>query len=631
MMHCPNCQHENPIDARFCMNCGGTLSNNCPNCDASLPADARYCMHCGYALQIVSQDDQARLTRLTAVTPEQLALKIRSSDYLSGERRIVTVLLIDVVGSTSLAESVGGESWSLIMNGIFDRIAPAIYQYEGTIAHLLGDAMLSFFGAPVAHEDDPVRAVHAALDVLEIAQEYARVVKKEHGIDFNMRACLNTGMVIIGRISDDLKYEFNAMGGAVNIAARIKFAARPMTVLVSEFTHRFVAPFFELEDKGAVDVKGRTDPVRVFKVGSLKKIPDQARGLLGISSPMVGREKEITILNQLSEAVRAGLGRGVIIAGEPGLGKTRLIQEWKSNSQNQAKEDPGCMWIDGHCLSYGHRLAYHLVIDLMHSIIGVPNTDDENKIKSKLYKVVQRSFADETDEVYAYLGHLMGIDLDEAAESIINTLDPQALQNQYAVAIRKLLRRLTTQKPIVVVLEDLHWADPSSTDLLVKLLPLANDAPILFCLVTRLDRDSPGWKLILGAREVLGGSLTEIELHALTKAGSRQLVANLLKIEALPDQVRKHILGKAEGNPFFVEEVIRMLIDRGAIIRQNGNWVAGKEIGSVEIPDNLQGLLTARIDQLPADVRHTLRVASIIGREFPFRVLEQVLNKEKSE
>lgn len=612
------------------MNCGSALANKCPNCDAGLPADARYCMHCGHALQIVSQDDQARLARLTAVTPELLAQKIRSSDYLTGERRIVTVLMIDVVGSTSLAESVGGESWSQIMNGIFDRIAPVIYQYEGTIAHVLGDAMMTFFGAPVAHEDDPVRAVHAALDVIELAEAYAREVKKEHDIDFNMRACLNTGMVIIGRIGDDLKYEFNAMGGAVNLAARIKFAAQPMTVLVSEFTHRFVAPFFQLEDKGGIDVKGRKDPVQVFSVGSQKKIPDQARGLLGLTSPMVGRDDELAILNQLGDAVRAGLGRGVIIAGEPGLGKTRLIREWKSKTKKGSRVDDGCTWIDGRCLSYGHRLAYHLVIDLIHSSIGVHGTDDEDEIKCKLEHFIKKLFAQDSHEVYPFIGHLMGLDLDEASERIISTLDSRALQNQYAVALRKLLHRISSRKPLIVVLEDLHWADPSSIDLFVKLLPLANEVPVLFCLITRLDRDSPGWKLILGAREILGGSLTEIELHALTNADSRQLVANLLRIEALPVDVRKHILEKAEGNPFFVEEVIRMLIDRGAIVRQNGNWIAGKDIDSVEIPDNLQGLLTARIDQLPEDIRHTLRVASVIGREFPLQVLEKVLNKERS-
>jgi predicted ATPase len=206
-------------------------------------------------------------------------------------------------------------------------------------------------------------------------------------------------------------------------------------------------------------------------------------------------------------------------------------------------------------------------------------------------------------------------------------LDPQALQAQYLAALRQLLRSACARQPLALVLEDIHWADPSSTELFVKLLPLTAEAPLLFCFVTRPDRDAPGWRLVTAAREATGAGLTELSLNPLSDSDSHRLVSNLLEIESLPEQTRTLILKKAEGNPFFVEEVIRMLIDRGAIYKEGESWRAGKEIGEIEIPDNLHGLLLARIDRLPEETKRTLRVASVIGRQFSVRVLEQVLGR----
>jgi predicted ATPase len=217
--------------------------------------------------------------------------------------------------------------------------------------------------------------------------------------------------------------------------------------------------------------------------------------------------------------------------------------------------------------------------------------------------------------------------LEDEAQEQVQMLDPQALQARYLEALRRLLLALTSRRPVMLVFEDLHWSDPSSVELLIKLLPLVATAPLLLCLVSRAERDAPGWRLVTSAREMLGGSLTEITLDSLSERHSRQLVANLLEIEALPEEMRALILRKAEGNPFFVEEVIRMLIDRGAVVQEDGGWVAGLEIESLEIPDNLQGLLLARIDRLPDDVKLTLRVASVIGRQFPVRVLARVLEE----
>jgi class 3 adenylate cyclase len=581
-------------------------------------------MHCGHPVIASTPVDDSRFNRLAAAAPVLLAEKLQAASNLAGEQRVVTALLVDVVGSTALSEKMDVETWATIMNGAFDRIAPAIYRYEGTIARLLGDSVLAFFGAPVAHEDDPIRAVRAALDLIEISKDIAEDVRREHGVEFNLRACINTGSVVFGPTDERVLHKYTASGGAINLVSRIKFAAQPMTVLITENTYRFVEPVFNLADLGLIEVKGRTRRVRVYQVDGVKTTPGSVRGLAGLESPMVGRNRELDTLAQLCTTVRAGLGRAVVVIGEPGLGKTRLISEWKTMVEREGI-DPAPRWVEGRCFSYGHRLAYHLLIEVIRSVIGVPDGADEVETRDALRVLTDNLFEEASLEVYPYLAHLLMLKLEGEAQEIVAALDPQALQPVYTMAIRRLLERLTAQCPMVLVLEDLHWADPSSIDLLIQLLPLATEAPILFCLVSRPERDSPGWRLVTAARDVLGGALTELTLSALSEEDSRQLVSNLLAIEALPESLRRMILKRSEGNPFFVEEVIRMLIDREAIIRVNDGWVAGERIDEVEIPDTLQGLLLARIDRLPEDVKRTLRVASVIGRQFPIPVLQQIL------
>lgn len=628
MIHCLRCQTVNPTEARFCLNCGLSLSRKCSNCQSELLPGARFCMYCGQPVIVESPLDANRFNRVAASAPEPLVQKALAST-LSGERRVVTILFVDVVGSTALSEQVDVETWSEIMNEAIDQVSTAVYRYEGTIARLLGDSLLAFFGAPVAHEDDPVRAVHAALDLMATGQQFAARIFDQYGINFALRATINTGQVLVGPVGDDLHFDYTAMGGAVNLTSRLKFASQPMSVLVSEHTYRYIDPLFECEDQGPVSVKGISEPVRVYRVLSPRTQPGSLRGLVGLSSPMVGRVSELQTLQQLCEAVRAGLGRAVLVLGEPGLGKTRLISEWRASLAADQRTHGQPVWIEGRCLSYGQGLAYHLLIDLMYALIDVPDLPDEPQAHQALLAKTQDLFGQEYLEAYAYLGHLLSLRLEPEALAMVNTQDPQVLQNQYLTALQRLLTAMASRQPLVLVLEDLHWADPSSVALLTRLLPMASGGSMLFCLVSRPDRDAPGWRLITAAREMLGSSLTEISLNALSDAESRQLVSNLLAIEALPERVRRLILKKAEGNPFFVEEVIRMLIDRNAIVRRDEGWVAGQDIDKLEIPDNLQGLLLARIDRLPEDVRHVLMVAAVIGRQFPVKVLAQVLEQER--
>ncbi|MBI3163888.1 MAG: AAA family ATPase [Chloroflexi bacterium] len=593
---------------------------NCSNCNSTLPETARFCMQCGQPVTVAptpKEDD--RLTRLTAAVPAPLAEKMRAAK-LSGERKVVTALFADVVGSTAMAEQMDAEDWTEMMNGAFDRVSPIIYRYEGTIARLLGDAVLAFYGAPVAHEDDPSRAIRAAIDILEVIREYAVTVRSKYGMDFAMRIGINTGSVVVGDVGSDLKYEYTAMGDAINLAARLQSAARPGSALISQHTHRFAAPLFDFNDLGQIEVKGKSEPIQIYEVVGAKAEPGKLRGLAGLTSPMVGRDSEHNALIALSDKLNGNTGGMALIVGEAGLGKTRLMNEWKSAAQH-------VHWVEGKCLSYGTRLAYHLLIDLTRALVGVHPAADETATRSALQSLVAEHLKESAPEVFPFLAHILSLELTGADKERVEALDPQTLQNQYRAALAKLLEAMSQAKPLGIILEDIHWADPASVELLTQLFPLVNRHPIALTMLTRPDADAPGWKLVESAREMFKENLTELQLNPLSEIDSRQLVSNLLEIESLPEKIRDVILKKAEGNPFFVEEVIRMLIDTGGIIQQGDKWAAGKDIENVEIPDNLQSLLLARIDRLPEEAKRTLRIASVIGRQFSVNVLEQVMSR----
>ena len=588
--------------------------------------DARFCASCGQPLSESTTGDEAAHARLVAAAPAPLISKMRAA-RLTGERKPVTALFVDVVGSTQLAEQIDPEDWTVIINEAFDLMSRAVFHYEGTIAQLQGDALLAFFGAPIAHEDDPERAIFAALDMLDSIEEFARQLRATQGIDFGIRAGVNSGPVMVGNVGSDLRYEYTALGDAVNVAARMQTAAQPGTVLITDMTRRLTGDTFELEDLGGITVKGKAEPVHAFRVLGRKAAPARRRGLasVGLDSPMVGRAEQLLRLTSLLDVIAAGRGRAAFIVGEPGIGKSRLLAELK----RAALAPPSTTrWFEGHCVSYGRNLPYHLLIDLLRSILGFSFSATEPEARAALDAALAGALEDETEarDTAVYLADLLGLPL-RPGETLQSDA-PDVLQSRYIAATHRLLRGLAARGPVVVVCEDIHWADPASIDVARQVMPLAAQLPILFVAAMRADTDAPGWALIGHARELFGEALTELRLEPLTEADSRSLVSNLLEIESLPDRVRDLILARSEGNPFFVEEVVRMLIEHGAIVQEDTRWVATADVASIEIPETLHGLLLARIDQLPDDAKRSLRVASVIGRQFPVRVLERVIGAD---
>jgi len=598
---CPVCQQENPSAARYCLACGAPLTSPARQApDATLAS--------------------TRLVREDAAPSDRFAADDRGPNgapRLEGERRLVSVLFADISGFTALSAQLDAEEVCRLLNSCFDTLVPIAEHYGGVVDKFIGDQVMVLFGAPVAYEDDPMRALHAALDMMQAIAE----LNAQHGTHLEIHIGVNTGLVVAGQIGSRGRRQYTVIGDAVNLAARLQEAAPQGQILVGPDTHRRTGPLFEFAPPSALAVKGKSEAVQAYRLLGRKAQPGSVRGLAGLRSPMVGRSAELEHLVHLTTAALAGRGGAVVITGEAGLGKSRLVAEWQAACANSA-----ALWIQGQCLSYGQALPYHLLVALLRSLIGVPTGASETEIRTALRNLL-RKLGGPSRDVYAYLGHLLSIRLEGADKERVRALDPQAMQAQYLTSLRQVLKSLATHGPVVLVSEDIHWADPASAEILIRLLPVALDLPILFCFVTRPESASPGWKLVTTTREVLRDRACELPLRALGETDSRQLIANLLQVEAIPEAVRTLILQRAEGNPFFVEEVIRMLIERGAIAHEEGRWIARHEITAIEVPDNLQALLLARIDRLPAEVRNVLRVAAVIGRQFSVRVLEQVLQR----
>jgi class 3 adenylate cyclase len=537
---------------------------------------------------------------------------------MAGERRPVTSLFADVVGSTSLAESMDPEDWSELVGEAVRRMSSVVTRYEGRVAQVLGDGIVAFFGLQPAHEDDPQRAVLAGLEMIEEMARYSDEIVRSRGVRLPIRVGVNTGTVVIRDVGNGAGHpELTALGDPVNVAARIQGHAKPGSVLVTAETYAFVAANVEARHVGKLELKGKAEPVDAWEVvrstGSLAR----PRGIPGITSRMVGRDAELRRLVGLLGSLRAQSAEAAVLTGEPGIGKTRLTNELRAIAS--AGPAPAG-WYEARCVSYGLTLPYHLVARLARSLLSLPEAEigaDGGTLPGA------RGTGDAPTD--PYLAHLLSFELPADAAERVHRTDPVGLLFRYVEAISALLQEATRDGPAVIVCEDVHWADPASVELLVRLMPELRTLPILLLVVTRADHDAPGWRLVSAARDVFGERFVEIHLAPLGSDDGRELVSNLLEIESLPAETREHILSITDGNPLFIEEVIRMLIERGAIERIDDRWVATGPVATTDIPDSLHGLLLARIDRLPPEARKMLRIASVIGRRFPLPVLEEVV------
>jgi class 3 adenylate cyclase/tetratricopeptide (TPR) repeat protein len=561
------------------------------------------------------------------IPPELLAKleRARAGGGLKGERRIVTMLFCDLKGSTAAAEKLDPEDWAEVMNGAFAHLIAPVYRYEGTLARLMGDAILAFFGAPIAHEDDPQRAVLAGLAITRELVPFRERIERELGIELDVRVGINTGLVVVGEVGSDLRLEYTAMGDAVNLAARMEQTAAPGTVRVAEATWREVAPLFDGEDLGAVEVKGKQEPVRAFRVVGPKARPGRLRGLEGIDSPMVGRDRELGILRGHAGALARGSGHVVSIMGEAGLGKSRLVAELRRALESDAAA--GLSVHEGRTLSYQSSVPYAPVVDLLRGVLGLGPEGGASPTHDAALGAIGKVTGDEllAQAVSPFIASVLGVPVEGAAAERVRYMEPPARHAAIAGAVAELLAAASARRPLLLVFEDLHWADTSSLQVIERLLPLAASASLLLLLVLRPRPDEPSWRLHEVASREHAHRYTHLPLDPLGAEDSRALVANLLHVEGLSDNVRLAILERAEGNPYFVEEVIRSFIDQGVIVREGDGWRATRDVEGVVIPGSLAAVLGARLDRLDEPTKHVAQIAAVMGRELDHEVLARVL------
>ncbi len=660
MSSCQNCQFSNPTGAKFCSNCGTPLKSACSNCGSDLTPNAKFCSNCGTAAQVAAPTQAAAAAppAAPAVPPPPPAPAATESAQTSpaptssdlgkyvpaallakleaardgdggpavslGERRIVTMVFCDIQGSTAAAEVLDPEEWHEIVNGAFEHMIAPVYKYEGTIARLMGDGILAFFGAPIAHEDDPQRAILASLEILEGIQSYRTKIKKEWDMEVNVRVGINTGLVVVGGVGSDLRMEYTALGDAINLAARMEQTADPGSIQISADTYRLVAPIFEVEDLGGITVKGKREPVQTYKVLGIKSAPGQIRGIEGLDAPLIGRDAEMHTLRGIVIELRSGHGQVISVMGEAGLGKSRLVAELRESPTPVAGKKADLVWLEGKSLSYETTTPYAPFADLFKQHFGLESDQSDAERYQKIKAQITTDARDHVLEIAPYLANMLGIEIPGEDGDRVRYLTPPQLRQGVTNAVRTYVELLALHSPTVFVLDDVHWIDPTSLELFEQMLPITERVPLLLVALFRPRRQEPSWHFHETAARDYAHRYQSVLLQPLSQDNSRELVANLLDIDNFPQKVRDMIMAKAEGNPFYVEEVIRSLMDAEVITHQDGHWHITSEIDSISVPNTLSAVITTRLDRLEEDARQVAQTAAVIGRQFPFNILETV-------
>ncbi len=648
-MKCPNCGYDSPPGMKFCGMCGTRLARVCPACDFANPPDFHFCGQCGTPLteepalvprpQPPPVEDQVPTLPVPAPLTNSLIYQPTSlPTSLEGERRLATVLLADVMGSTDLLEQVGSEAWVEIMNRVLRILESEVYRFGGEVDQFRGDGLVAFFGATSAHEDDPERAVLTGLAMHKALEPYAAELAERETIDLRLRVGVHTGEVIVTSIGDSRQYsEDTAMGAGLAIAARMETAAEPGTVLVSENTYRLVESQFEWQPLGEITVKGVSQPIAVYR--PLAPRPDAERvhrlQAYGLSIPLIGREAEFQALKGRVEDLYDGRGGIAMVTGEKGLGKSFLVAEvhqhfvrhgalW-AEAYEQAPSPPAFLiWLRGRCRSYNQSWPYSMWLDLLGNWLKMREGEPKEEIRDRLRRQAELLWGDRSTEYYPYLATFLSLPLETDFAERVRHLDAEGLRQQFFFTLRSWVEAMVKRGPLVLAFADVHWADTTSLDMLKYCLPLCDHEALLWLIEFRPERTSPVWEFHHHVETEYPHRLTTLSLPPLTEDQSREFIERLIGPDVLPAETYALVLGKAEGNPYYIEELIRSLIEQGVLVRdaQTGRWRATRAVASLDLPDTLQSLLLARIDGLSSKERRVLQMAAVIGSVFWSNVLQ---------
>ena len=604
-MVCARCGHENPSGSSFCLECGARQALACASCGTELPAGSKFCNKCGTRVGAPASP-QPRFAAPESYTPKHLADKILTSKAaLEGERKQVTVLFADLKGSMELLADRDPEEARKFLDPILERMMEAVHRYEGTVNQVMGDGIMALFGAPVAHEDHAVRACYAALRMQDSVAQYADEVFRSHGIPLQIRVGLNSGEVVVRAIGSDLHMDYTAVGQTTHLAARMEQMATPGTILLAPATLQLAEGYVQVSSRGPVAVKGLSEAVEIYVLtgASTQRTRLHATAARGLSR-FVGRDAEIEQIRRALALAQEGRGQLVAVVGEPGVGKSRLVYEFTHSHRAER-------WrvLEAGSLSYGKATSYLPVIDLLKTYFKVGDREPHREIREKVIGkllTLDRSL----EAILPALLTLLDVPVEDAQWL---ALDPAQRRQRTLDALKHLLLRESLAQPLLLVFEDLHWIDAETQallDSLVESLPTAR----LLLLVNYRPEYQHGW-----------GSKTyysQLRLDALPPESASELLSALLGEG--PEMASLKRLLVRRGNPLFIEESIRALVETGALVRDRGAYRLTRPVETIEVPATVQVILAARIDRLSAEDKQLLQTAAVIGKDVPFVLLHAV-------
>jgi len=607
-MKCPKCQFENREGAKFCKECGNKLELICSECGNTYTPDTKFCDECGQILQETAELPSVDYSEPRSYTPRHLTEKILTTrSAVEGERKLVTVFFADVANYTSLSEKLDPEEVHQIMDGFFQILMDKIHKHEGSINQFTGDGVMALFGAPIAHEDHERRACHAALSIQKTMGEYGEKIKKESGVDFHIRMGLNSGPVVVGSIGDDLRMDYTAVGDTTNLAARMESEAAPGAILVSDNTHKMTESYFEFKPTGKTKIKGKEESQKVYELLKASDVVTRfdssvAKGL----SRFVGRKNSMAALMNAYDKAKSGKGQIVGIVGEAGVGKSRLLRELRNHLDKDEIK-----YLEGQCLQYGGTIIYMPILDILRSFFNI-NHDDREYIIMKKIKETILTYNENFEHTIPAFHDILSLQVDN--EDFLK-LEPSQKRERTFDAIRDLLISVSREKPLVLVVEDLHWIDDTSQAFIDYLVEWIPNTSVMMILLYRTEyRHQWGSKTYYH----------KIGLDHLGPESSAELVKVMLEDGDVVPELKELILDRAAGNPLFMEELTHTLIENGSITKENNQYILSLKSSNIQVPDTVQGIIASRMDRLDDNIKRTMQVASVIGRDFALRILQAI-------
>jgi class 3 adenylate cyclase len=606
-MTCPRCQQDNPTHARFCLGCGARLSLACGACGAELPGGARFCLQCGQAVA-GSPAAPVRSPAPATYTPKHLAEKILTSKTaLEGERKQVTVLFADLKGSMELLADRDPEEARKLLDPVLERMMEAVHHYEGTVNQVMGDGIMALFGAPIGHEDHAVRACYAALRMQRRVTLYADEIQRGGGTPVQIRVGLNSGEVVVRAIGSDLHMDYTAVGQTTHLAARMEQMAKPGSVLVTGDTLKLAEGYVQVRPLGAVRVKGLDAPTSVYELtGSVparsRLQASAARGL----TRFVGRDSELQQLAQALDRAAAGHGQAVAVVGEAGVGKSRLVWEFTRSPHTH-----GWLVLESGSVSYGKATPYLPVIELLKAYCRIQERDDPRAIRERVAgKLLTLDRA--LEPLLTPLLALLDVPVDDATWG---ALDPPQRRQRTLEAVKQLLLRESQVQPLLVLFEDLHWMDSETQALLDSLIESLPMARLLFLVNYR-----PEYQHAWGRKTYY----LQLRIDPLPPESAEALLAALLGEDRTLELLKRVLIERTEGNPFFLEESVQTLVETKVLAGERGAYRMAKAPDAWQIPATAQAILAARINRLEPEDKRLLQAASVIGKDVPFTLLQAI-------